>query len=93
MSDFLSWSHYVELLRFDDINKINYYIKEVENKKLGVRELRKIIKEKEYERLPKSTKEKLKKGKEVSLIETIKDPIIIKSNDIDINNIKEYELI
>ena len=26
MSDQLTWSHYVELLKFDDINEINYYI-------------------------------------------------------------------
>ena len=26
----LSWSHYDEILRFDDINKINYYIKIIE---------------------------------------------------------------
>ena len=38
LSDKLSWSHYVELLKFDDINIINYYIKIVEEHNLSVRE-------------------------------------------------------
>ena len=88
----LTWSHYVELLKFDDINIINYYVNQVENRHLSVRELRKIIKNKEYERLPETTKEKLKNNEEVSLIEIVKDPILIKSNNIDINNIKEKTL-
>ena len=35
----LTWSHYVELLKFNDINKINYYINISINQKLAVREL------------------------------------------------------
>ena len=46
MSAKLSWSHYIELLSFDDINKINYYIKIVEQNNLSVRELRTRIKNK-----------------------------------------------
>lgn len=33
----LSWSHYDELLRFDDVNKITYYIKITEEQNLSVR--------------------------------------------------------
>ena len=54
----LSWSHYVELLKFDDIDEINYYISISINQKLGVRELRFKIKNREYERLPKDAKNK-----------------------------------
>ena len=55
----LTWSHYVELLKFSDINIINYYIKITEEQNLAVRELREKIKNKEYERLDNKTKEKL----------------------------------
>ena len=88
----ISWSHYDELLKIDDINIINYYINQIKKRNLSVRELRKIIKEKEYERLSEITKEKLSNNKELSLIDEIKDPILIKSNDIDRNNIKERTL-
>ena len=40
----LSWSHYDEILRFDDINKIKFYIKISEQQNLSVRQLRKKIK-------------------------------------------------
>lgn len=36
----LSWSHYDELLKLEDVNKINYYIKLVEEQNLSIRELR-----------------------------------------------------
>lgn len=52
LSALLSYSHYVELLPYDDINKIRYYIKIVEERKLSIRQLRERIKSKEYERLP-----------------------------------------
>ena len=42
----LSWSHYDEILRFDDINKIVFYIKISEQQSLSVRKLRKKIKSK-----------------------------------------------
>lgn len=43
----LSYSHYVELLPYDcDLNKIKYYIKMVEEQKLGIGQLRKRIKNK-----------------------------------------------
>ena len=50
LSTLLSWSHYVELLPLNDINKINYYIKITENENLSVRKLRDRIKSHEYER-------------------------------------------
>ena len=36
----LSWSHYDEILRFDDINKIAYYTKISEKQNLSIRQLR-----------------------------------------------------
>ena len=56
VSQQLTYGHYIELLPIVDINKINYYIKIVENYNLSVRELRQKIKNKEYERLPATTK-------------------------------------
>ena len=55
----LTYSHYVELLPYDDINKIEYYINICEQQNLSVRQLRERIKSKEYERLPEDTKNKL----------------------------------
>ena len=62
VSQHLSYGHYVELLPYSDIDKINYYIKITEEEKLSVRELRQKIKSNEYERLDEETKKKLKKS-------------------------------
>ncbi len=79
-----SWSHYVELLALSDINTINYYlIYSIENN-LSVRQLRERIKNKEYERLPESTKNKIIKNESISIEDNIKDPIIIKNNNNEI---------
>ena len=40
MSQQLTWSHYLELLKFDNLNNINYYIYICENQNLSVRELK-----------------------------------------------------
>ena len=40
----LTWSHYVELLKFDNFNMIHYYINTCESQNLSVRELRNKIK-------------------------------------------------
>ena len=45
----LSYSHYVELLPLDNVNKIQYYIQIVEEQNLSVAVLREKIKSKEYE--------------------------------------------
>ncbi len=44
----ISWSHYDEVLKYDDINKNNYYLSIVEDQNLSVRKLRTIIKSNEY---------------------------------------------
>ena len=90
LSDLLSWSHYKELLSFNDINEINYYINTTERYNLSVRELREKIKNKEYQRLDDNTKIKLINKEEISIGDTIKNPIIIKNNlEIDKENVSE----
>ena len=92
VSDLLSWSHYVELLKIDDINKINYYIKITEEQNLSVRKLRERIKSREYERLDDNTKEKLINKEKVNAGDLIKDPILIR-NKFDTNKISEKMLL
>ena len=80
MSPKLSYSHYVELLSIYDINEIKYYIALCETQNLSVRELRKKIKNNEYERLDNSVKNKLLKGVNQNIKDFIKNPIIINNN-------------
>ena len=81
----LSYSHYVELLPYEDINKIDYYIMITEKLNLSVRELREKIKSKEYERLPEETKYKLIEKEEIKVQDIIKNPIMIKNpNNIEV---------
>lgn len=77
----LSWSHYCELLSFENTDKINYYIKLVKNNNLSVRQLRERIKSNEYERLPESTKNKSVEQKESDIVDFIKNPILIKNSN------------
>ena len=86
MSAQLTWSHYIELLSFNDINKIKYYIKIIEQQNLSVRKLRKKIKSNEYERLPNETKNKLINKEQNNIEDFIKNPIMI-------NNKINYEII
>ena len=80
VTDLLSYTHYCELIWFEDVNKINYYIKICIEQNLSVRQLRERIKNKEYERLDDKTKEKLITKKETTLVDFVKNPIIIKNN-------------
>ena len=76
----LCWSHYDEILRFDDINKIIYYINISEQQNLSIRQLRSKIKLNEYERLPEETKNKLTTKESPKVKDLIKNPIMIKNN-------------
>ena len=76
----LSWSHYDEILRFDDNNEIAYYIKICEQQNLSIRQLRVKIKSNEYERLPESTKNNLMNQNESRVVDFVKNPIKIKNN-------------
>ena len=82
----LTWSHYLELLKFTDENIINYYIKIIEEQNLSVRELKVRIKDKEYERLDDNTKLKLINEGKIEINDFVKNPIVIR-------NAKNYEII
>ena len=81
MSHQLTWSHYVELLKFDDFNIINYYVNISINQNLSIRELRNKIKNSEYGRLDDETRNKLINKEDNNQInDFIKHPILIKNN-------------
>ena len=82
----LSYSHYVELLPYDDMNKVAYYIKIVEEQNLSIRELRQRLKNNEYERLPDETKRMLTTKESLDVKDFIKNPVII-------HNKNHYEII
>ena len=90
MAHQLTWSHYCELLSLKDVNEIEYYIKISSEQYLSKRKLREKIKNKEYQRLDDNTKLKLINKEEISIGDTIKNPIIIKNKlGIDKENISE----
>ena len=76
----LSWSHYCEILWFDD-DKFQYYVKIVELNNLSIRQLREKIKSNEYERLPEYTKNKLINQDESDVVDFVKNPIKIKNSN------------
>ena len=91
LSDLLTWSHYCELLPLENIDEIKYYVQITEANNLSVRELRKRIKSKEYERLDNKTKEKLIDKEDTLVSDFIKDPIII-NNSLNYIEISERVL-
>ena len=84
----LSWSHYCELLSFENIDKINYYIELAKFSNLSVRQLRERIRSNEYERLDEKTRNKLINKERQSVIDYVKNPIIIKNKN-NYENISE----
>lgn len=76
----LSWSHCLILLPIKNINEINYYIDQVCKRNLSKRQLRDLVKSKEYERLDENTKNKLIKQEKIIVSDFIKDPILIKNS-------------
>ena len=91
LSHQLTWSHYSEVIVLDNINLINYYIIICEKNNLSVRQLREKIKNKEYERLPESAKNKLGSNEKTSIKDFIKNPIII-NNKFNYEDISEKML-
>ena len=87
----LSWSHYRELIKIKDTDKIYYYVNQSSIRNLSVRELTNIIKDKEYERLNESTKQKLINQEKPTIQELIKNPIIIHSKN-PTTNVSEKDL-
>ena len=76
----LSWTHYLILISIKDHDKIKYYINQCINLNLSKRELEQKIKNKEYERLPEETKNKIEKQNQSKVEDYIKNPIIIKNS-------------
>ena len=87
LSDKLTYSHYCEIIWLKE-KEIKYYIYVTETQNLSVRQLRKKIKNKEYERLPEDTKNKLITKQETKVEDFIKNPINIK-NSLNYNDISE----
>jgi len=77
----LSWSHYCELLSFENVDKINYYIELTKINNLSVRQLRDKIKSNEYERLPEDTRDKLINKVGSNVVDFVKNPILIRISD------------
>ena len=77
----LSWSHYCELLSFENFDKINYYVELTKSNNLSVRQSRNMIKSSEYERLPESTRNKMISNEESNIIDFAKNPILIKNDN------------
>ena len=85
----LSWSHYSELLSIKDENELIYYINIAYERNLSKRELREIIRNKEYERLPIETKNKLMFDDNIDIKDLVPNPILINNkNDVEIINEK-----
>ena len=80
LSHQLSWSQYQEIIVLKDYNEILYYIDICINSVVTKRQLRERIKSKEYERLDENTKNKLITKEEVSVIDYVKNPIMIKNS-------------
>ena len=82
LSGFLSWSHYVELLKIDDSLERSFYEKECETEHWGVRELKRQMKSMLFQRLALSTDKEqvLRLAREGQIIERpediLKDPYV-----------------
>ena len=63
----LSWGHWIELLSIKDIEKIKYYVYQIEINCLTTRELRQKVKNKEYVRLDEQTKLKIINKEELNI--------------------------
>ena len=95
----LSWSHYIYLLPIKNANERNYYINQVILNNLSVRDLRKEIKNKAFDRLSYADKENIKLIDEenttpLTIEDMIKDPIILKidknTNEVNEKAIHKY---
>ena len=81
----LSISHIRQLFSLNDNYEIKYYAEQVEKLNLSKRQLEEIIKNKEYERLPIETKNKLATEDKIDVKDLVPNPILIKSkNNIEI---------
>ena len=85
LAPILTWSHYLKLLVLNDINEIKYYINITKRDNLSKRALAERIKSDEYGRLSTEAKEKILNKEELSLIQSVPNPIVLVPN-------KSYEV-
>ena len=85
MGQLLTWEHLRLLLPLKDVNKINYYISIIKRDNLSYRKLAERIKNNEYDRFSVKAKERLLSKEELSLIQSIPNPIVLVPN-------KNYEV-
>ena len=98
LSQHLSWSHYYTILPIKNSNERNYYINQVILNNLSVRDLRREIKNKSFDRLSYADKENIKiiteENTTLTIEDMIKDPIILKidknTNDVNEKAIHKY---
>ena len=90
----LNWSHYRELLRFNDYGEIYYYINQIITNHWSKRTLQNHIKLKEYQRLSEKAKNKFINKDELNVYDSIKNPIYINtySNNVNKDTIEEKVL-
>ena len=81
----LTWEHLRLLLPLKDVNKINYYISIIRRDNLSKRALAERIKINEYDRLSDGAKESLLNKEELSLIQSVLNPVVLTPN-------KSYEI-
>ena len=81
----LTWSHYLILIPLKDTATIYYYIKQIEKRNLSKRQLEDIVKNREYERLPKETKNKIIYDENLEIKDLVPNPIFIRNkNNVEI---------
>ena len=77
----LPWSHYVELLPLKNIDEVKYYINICKERNIGRDLLREKIRNKEYNRLPLETKNKLMLEDKVEAKDLVPNPILIRNKN------------
>ena len=75
----LTWTHCLILMSIKNIDELYYYANQVKRRLLSKRKLEEIIKNKEYERLPIETKNKLINDKKIEVKDLIPNPVLIKN--------------
>ena len=87
----LTCTHYLVLLSIKDKNAIYYYIEQISKRNLSKRQLEEIIRNKEYERLPEDTKNKLITKDKIDINDLVTNPILIR-NKYNIEIVSEKAL-
>ena len=81
----LTWSQCLLLIPINNINEIRYYATQAKERNLSKRQLEEIVKNKEYERLPIETKNKLMNEEKLEVKDLVPNPILIRNkNNIEI---------